>query len=649
MGDAKEIWRTHPAFYLFESWDIEKRPQSVYDQAAKDDVDLNADDILRCIGADPHPFQTGFLMDLSNFRMIIAGNQVGKSLVVAIEILASATGEIPFSMRYPKGHDTGIPRLINNVNILRWGRRLKDSKDIIDHNVNAIKDDTWDCGNVTGVGIFPREKIVPEGSTIRIGSYQRLILQNWWPSFTGEKKDQMGAFVPPQFIDKSRGGHGKMRGFNKQDKQVFLLRGVTLQMLTYEAGKQGFEGIKVPTYLDEEPKDQEIIAAVILHSNRWSITETPYFGITYSRDLAFPQRATEHRKTFHATAYDCPYILAQELVEMREALSETPWEIGARIWGVPSEQKGKPYYDRMKINFWLQRYRMPFQLVKFEPTREWHGIRTNHKVSHLPGLMDVEVSMVHTEAEDQKTVWRLYEDRKDGIGYVSASDQADGAEEASEAGDLSTAVIGHQQDLEKAPSEPTICATIRSTLPTPAFTREALYAARYFNNVLLAPETGKGAANAAFELTASDWPFWFKDTIHKWKSGKPKENRGFCPTADRRETVFGVLIRDWLDSHETEDYPNCPDEWILREAAGAVVGTTKGGITSRCDHPGDGTIDSLMAYGILRFVMQAAYNSQIRCRGGKPVKKQESWLRSILEQQKPKEVVFLGEGVKRLR
>ncbi|HUT59615.1 MAG TPA: hypothetical protein VNA25_17350, partial [Phycisphaerae bacterium] len=97
-------------------------------------------------------------------------------------------------------------------------------------------------------------------------------------------------------------------------------------------------------------------------------------------------------------------------------------------------------------------------------------------------------------------------------------------------------------------------------------------------------------------------------------------------------------------------YPECPDEWILREAAGAVVGKTRGGAT-RCDHPTNGTLDSLTAWGILWFVMQKEYNRQIKCHGGDPVaERRPSLLDLALAAQRPKEApVFLGESVITLR
>ena len=643
LDEAEDIWKSWPAYYLFEGWDVAERTPEAVEQAISDGVDLQSDELMRSVGMAPHGFQNGFILSTKFQRGLTAAGQVGKSSIVFMEILMSASGEIPFAYRYKKGHDTGIPRLITQENIWRWGRRAKASGVVIDRDIHAKQDGTWDCGNVTGCGIFPQEKIVPHGSIIRLGSYQCLIMQNWWSVFNGSKKDQMGAFLPPHFIDKSRGSF-QARGSNKQDKQVYLPRGVTLQMLTYEAGKEGFEGILVPTYLDEEPPNYGIIAAVTTHAAHWSIAETPYLGITQiSKGILFPEKRTIHSETFHAAATDCPYKTPKIIAQQREPILKTPWELGSRFWGIPSEAQGEPYYDRQKINFWIQRYKMQFDWVRFEATEPWHGIVTNHEVSHLPGLMDVEVIMVPANKDDLKATWRLYEQRKDLTAYINASDQADGAEIASEAGDASTCTMGRQD--EEDPTMPVIAATLRSTLPTAQFTVETLLACRYFHNALVIPESGRGAANEAFKLTAQDWPYWFRDSVKSQKTRKSKEQLGFCPTTDRRETIYNVLIKNWIDSFEEDEYPKIPDEWILREASMAVVGKTTGG-AARCDHPSNGTIDSLNAFGILLYGMQHGFNRQIKYHGPAKKERKLTWLdRALLGKvkQQASDTRFLGD------
>jgi hypothetical protein len=648
FADSDEVWRACPDFYHYEPWDVPQRPQWVLDMAARDGVTLEGPDLRRCVGPAPHPFQIGYLLSRCFGRVLIAASQIGKSVNVAMEIVIRATGEIPFALRFPAGHDTGVKRLITMENIIRWGRRSLDTGEVMDHDVNAIEDGSWDCGTIKGVGVFPREKIVPAGSMIRLMSYQAMILQNWWPAFTGKSGSQLGRFIPQHLIDATEGSYGN-KGFHTQERVIHLQRGVSLKMLSYEAQRRGLEGITVPTYLDEEPPKEEVWGALQTHITDWSLSETPWLGITWSRKILFPEVVTSHSQTFHACIYDSPYKTPAAIEKVRHGLDGKNWEIGARMWGIPTMQTtGTPYYDRDKINFWIQRFKIPFRLVRFEPTREWGGVKTNMSVYRSPGLLDTPVRQVEVSEEDERTVWRLYEERTDGAGYAIASDQAEGADTPEEAGDRSTAVAGRQH--EDDPTRPVCVATLRSTLPVPQFAREVMYAARYFHNAMLAPENGRGSSNASFEAEARDWPHWFIDVMIRQSTRKERDYRGFCPTTDRRNALYERLIRNWLDTYEQDEYPGCPDEWILKEAAGAIVSMTRSGI-KKCDHAPGETIDSLTAWGILLFIMQPENNKQIRYRGGKRGVQRESWL-DIAERamNRTKQApVFLGEGIPQFR
>jgi len=628
VGESGEEWRLYPDYYLFEGWDVKPRSQEVFTQAVEDGVDLHAPYLTQHVGEAPHPFQNGFLLSTKFFRGMMANSQSGKSLAVFMEIQMRASGKIPVAYRYPVGYDTQIERQITDENIHRWGRVSRDTGEVLDYNIKAIHEGSWYCGTVKGMGVFPSSKIVQAGGSMRLGCPQKIMQESWFPAFTGGRKDGIGKFLLPTIVDNKRGSYA-MKGANKQEHQIFLCRDVNLQILTYESGAEKFEAIKVPTYLDEEPPDEDIIGAVVTHATDWSLSETPIFGITYTKKLLFPDVAKPDLQTFHSTVYDCPYKTEADIRKMRAVLHSKPWQMGARLWGVPSVQQGEPYYDRVKISLWLQKFtdkeRAGYKFVTFTPSEEWHLIQTDHRISRLPGLMDVDIVMEEVKEEDKRTVWRLYEDRKDGVGYVIPSDQADGAEAVEDVGDWSTAGVGRQRDVDIDPTSPVVCATLRSSLPTAKFANEVLYAARYFNNANLAPESAKGAANAAFELVCSDWRWWFLDKVESWKSRKPKENRGFCPTQDRRETIYDILLRNWFDKFGENDYPEIPDEWILREAAGAVVGQTKGKTATRCDHPGNGTLDTLTMYGIMHFVMQKHFIKQIKTHEIKQKETKLSW------------------------
>jgi len=649
MEEAPDKWKEHPLFYLLEPYGVGKRSPEVYEQALKDGVDLQSPDLVRCVGGDPHPYQDGYLLSEKFCRVLLGPNQGGKSLMVFIDILIRATGQIPYALRYPKGHDTGIPRLITPENIYRFGRRDIKTGEIIDHDRSVRQDGTWDCGNVTGVGVYPQSKIVPQNSMIRLASRRQQVNQVWWPAFA-QGIGALSKFLHPLFIDRARGAHNA-KGANKQSMQVYLLRGVTLQVLAYDAGKEIFEGAKVPTYLDEEPDDEDVVSAVITHCTDWSLSETPYQGITYTKEIAFPKQKTATKETFHATAYDCPYKDKEDVRHMREEVESRPWEIAARLWGIPADQSSAyPYYDRQKINFWIQKFSDKLRQVRyvtFEPKEMYDGIVSDPWRTR-PGLLDVDVRMLDAQEENQQTVWKLYEDRQAGRGYCIASDQAEGAETPEEAGDFSTAMIGRASDRD--PHTPVLCASLRSTLPTPQFAMEVLLAARYFNNSLICPENGRGSSNATFWAESRDWPYWLRDVVIKQATRKQTEQLGFCPTTDRRETVFDRLIRKWLDSYESEDYPNIPDEDVLREAAAAIRVKKKNG-EAKCDHTTQGTLDSLMAFGILLYVFDG-FDMQVTCNAGEDKgDRPMSWLDAGLQakvraQSRPR---FLGENIKPTR
>ena len=152
----------------------------------------------------------------------------------------------------------------------------------------------------------------------------------------------------------------------------------------------------------------------------------------------------------------------------------------------------------------------------------------------------------------------------------------------------------------------------------------------------------------AFEMTVSGWPFYFKDMVTRWSTRKRVAQLGWVPTTDRRDAVYDTLLRDWFDNYDRDDYPEIPDEWILREAAGAVVGKTSQG-SARCDHPSSGSIDSLTAFGILLYVFKN-HNRQVKCNGGEEVEhRRPSWLEMAMANLSPKPPVFLGEGIPSFR
>ena len=592
---------SHP-FYSFEPWDIGERSDWVRQRALDDGIDLYANDLIRHTGTEPRLFQTGFVLCTKNNANVIAASQVGKTIIAIIKAIMMLTGEIPFAFRYDKGFDTGIERVITPMSIRRFGRISRDTHKVIDHVENAQRSDDWYCGTIIGAGVFPQELIAPPGEEVRVGVYQRLKTEVWWPRLAEARR----LIIPEHLVDRTKGNHG----YNKKDGQVYLIRNSLISIITYEMEATKFEGDRCwYTILDEEPPNQNIIGTVVTHTKRWSLHETPYKGITYSKKVFFPVELSPDSQTFHATAYDCPYKTVEEINIERSKLSN--WEIGARIWGIPTELKGSPFFDRKKINNWIQKYSrfIPYTLARFEPASQYHGIVSRPSITTIAGLLDTKINQTLEDTEDRQTTWRIYEDRQAGIPYVFSGDPAEGAETPDTAGDISAAIIIRPPDSLKKELKPVIVATLRSTLETIPFAKTCAYAMRYYNNCLFAPETtGSHSATMANEL--KEWPYWYMHTSTQDSTGNAREKKGFTTSGKTRDGIF-ELIKEWLLEFDENQYPYIPDEPLLVELAQAVVSKTQGG-KQRCDHTEQGTLDSTICFGVLLYVFKNA-SDQIKC------------------------------------
>jgi hypothetical protein len=319
-------------FYHYEPWDVEKRPQWVLDQMVQDGVDIYSDEMLTHCGRDPHPFQTGYFMSNAFTRVILAGNQVGKSLNDLVETVIMLTAEIPISLKHEKGFDTGVLRVINKENILRWGRRDTADGRIIDYDWTKEVDPSWNCGTIIGVGKFPAHKIAPPGEEIWICTFQKQFESFWWPRFQiGNKK----CIIPENLIDKARANDG----YNHTLRTVNFGRNQLVRFITYDSGFTGLEGEKAwKVSLDEEPPDRDIVASAMGHTKLGiSFIETPYRGLTYTKELFFPRAKSKNVDVFHATQYDSPYQNKDTIAIIRDAYK--PWEIASRIWGLHADVK----------------------------------------------------------------------------------------------------------------------------------------------------------------------------------------------------------------------------------------------------------------------------------------------------------------------
>ena len=581
-GEENEI----SSFYHFEPWDVEKRPEWMLEMARGDGIDLHGGDIARFAGIDPHPFQSGYLQSTAFMRTLLAGTSVGKSYVALMEGIIQITGETPISMRYDAGVDTKVKRVVNEGNILRFGRFDARSGAFIDHNTSAQKDETeWNCGTIRGVGKYPTEKIAPYGSELWLGTYMKAMNEYWWPRLY----DEATRIIPDHLIDKNRGHNG----FSVQDKIVYLSRGGKLAIITYETGYNRFEAQRVwSVILDEEPEDERIFGAAQQRCKWLSLVETPYRGMTYTKGLIFDENSGAHKRLFHATQYDSPYQ-RRELIDIRRQ-NMRPWDIGARIWGIHSEMRGKPYYDRHKITTWMNKYKSSPKLVSFRPSCEYNGIVSNG--GKIPSLLDVDVSAIIERELDKQGVWSMYEDVRPNVPYVLAADPAEGSENPEEAADICAAVIARPPYGDETGMR--IVATLRSTLETILFARVCSHAARYYNNSNLAAETRRAACNAAFAIELRDWPYWYKMTSVQQSNRMARSIRGFDTNVSTRSAIF-EMIQGWIAEYGFDEYPQIPDRELLKELAACVVGKN-----GRPDHTRDGTLDTTICFGILLYVFK---------------------------------------------
>jgi len=586
-------------FYMFEPWDVAKRSEDIKRKAIEDDAQIYNDEFLGVFGTDPHPFQTGYFQSTKKIRLLIAGSSTGKSICPLIETGIMISGEIPYAFRYENGVDTGVPRVISKENIRRFGRRDSSTGTVIDYRVNHRQSSSWqewNCGNVIGAGRYPQEKISESGKQIWIATVAESIKKFWWPMLANPDT----RVLPDAFIDTSKGNNG----YNISTNTIHCIRGMTIFILSFEQGHMKLESVRAHAIVeDEETTTPDLFASAQEHAPDGYVTiaMTPLKGITWSRELVFNKGIDADR--FHACQYDSPYQNAKEIDRRRTTYPK--WIRQSRCWGLYSEQSGEPYFNRAKINVWLQNYSMHYDLVSFAPKAQWFTMRGNPRISALPGLIDTEVHKYPApDTEEATTAWRMYEDRLPGVGYILAADAAEGAEIPEEAGNMNAAIV-MRMPLESEEHAKLVCS-IRSTLPTKAFAKVCAFALRYYNNAMLAAESGQGAENKAFELEVEDWPYWYMSTVTRDATGTPRQKRGFVMKSNQRQAIFKE-IEEYIGEFDEGEYPHIPDKPLLKELAAAVKGK-KG----RCDHVKRGSLDTSICFGILLHVIKHD-SDQIKC------------------------------------
>lgn len=592
-------------FYKFEPWDCDAPlTDDLVKLARADGVDFTDDTVLGVYGRWPKEFQTGIILNECALSITLAGSQTGKTVAEVVRNIMSTTGELPYAFRHAKGVDTGIPREITRENIGRFGRRDEVTGEIIDHDTSVTPDGTWNCGNIVGAGRFPESLIMPEGGKIWIGTTQRNYIETWLPMLDIHNNEN--CIIPPHMIDQSRGNYG----YSVQNKQIFWKRGITWSFITYESGAVKFEGKKVfRIVLDEEPPNIEIFNAAQSHSHYRTVITTPYRGITWLKRVIDWKSSKGYKRIFHCTQFDSPY---QDSVRVMEERGTYPdHEKAARVWGIPAVKNvGKPVFNAMKINLWMQRYVPVYQLGRFAATKEWGPIV--HDINNrLPPLLITPVEIEESAAEDMQYVWRIYEPPEKGVAYVATFDPTSGAENPEEAGDSGGGLIARPANPEKKEKWPQPVAVTRTTLQPAEFARSAILAARHYNNATLCPEGARNhGSNAVFINEIKEWPWWYMHGTERWSTRKAQYNKGMDMNPTTRHALF-KMIQDWEQSFSDEDCPNFYDDMLLSELA-ACIYKQKGSGQGRPDHPPGGKTDLTMCWGMMLYIL-TQHPDQFRC------------------------------------
>jgi len=598
----------------FEPWDVEERCDEIMEQAVKDDIDLFRDDYVKTNNIAPHPFQSGFILSTHKTRASVAGSRTGKSYPIFIEIGCMCSGEFPIALQYNKGVDTGVKRTPSYLNVQRWGRRDTATGVIIDYNTSYPDDGSWDCGTIIGAGKYPKEKVIPddldglkEDRTIWVGTTATALAESWWPKLTED-----GARVlPEKFIDKTKGNNGA----NSSTSVIYLKNDIRLSIISYESGHRKFEAITAwACFFDEEPPDRRCVSAAQSHCKYFSLTMTPLLGMSYTKDLIFKKQHPS-KIVFQANTYDSPYVSEVEIDQWRSDFPED--EIGARVWGDHTAEAKTPYYVKRKIKGWINQFfdmEQGFTAV-FQPSEPCFGLYRRRE-TNLPGIMDVTISLVPVEYDEDDpekppSVWRIYEDRKEGGAYFMPADCANGADLPEDVGDMETALVLRFPIADLGETKPVIVAELVTTVPPDQFAIETAYVLNYYNFALLCGESNaRGAANGMFYSEMKTYKYWYMHMSRNQRSKKLLEKKGFDTNTATRKPLFDELTA-WFSDYEADEYPDIPSEAILTMAMECIRTIQNGKV--RPDHPKGKNNDLLVCFGIGLWIFKT-FPEQIKCR-----------------------------------
>jgi len=578
-----EATQQHP-FYQYEPWDKDvPRQKRIIDLAREHGIDFESDELISIIGTAPGPFQSGYIFCDKFIRVMFAGNQVGKSYCVLGDKITRLTGEIPLSLRFDKGEDTHQPRNITKNNIKRFGRIDKRDGRILDHDQTAVENDLlWDCGTIKGVGRYPKSRIAKAGSKIWIVTYKQARDEAWWPMLKG--------MIPSNLLDQKKGSE-KEPGFDNNEHIVHLLRGCSIHFITYEQGHtrleaagdlQEFENLAEIVF-DEEPPTDKFFNVALQRVSAISLVTTPYAGLSWTYDDLFLKAAhNSDIKIFHATQFDCPYKTESEVMKKLRLMKK--WEVAARIFGLHSEQSGRPYYEEIYdiISERVRIARPTFDLMKILPSFVYE---TPIDLARRRN----EIVTVHAEDTD-RDAWQIYEHPQPGTAYFMSVDTAEGSEDETQEQDRHSAHV-FRLPTDKEPDWPVQVATIDSSIECDQFAPLALYACAYYNNCLLGPESvGKSAG--IFLLLTRDWPFKYTMTVINDITKKPTQKYGFSTQASNRTLLFDLVGNMMKDCTHLPMF-GLRQLSVLKQIAGTIVG--KGG---RPDHKKRKRNDALLGLAI---------------------------------------------------
>jgi hypothetical protein len=409
--------------------------------------------------------------------------------------------------------------------------------------------------------------------------------EKWWPDWKLPAK----RICPDGCIDTSKGNGG----FDNEKFVVFFPGDRELHISTYETGPYALEATDLYWLLvfDEEPYTHDIWVTGVTHSERRILIQTPYDGLTWTKDLV--DKSVKGRGLYHAIYSDSPYLKPAQVKQLRD--SGKPWDILARLYAIYTAKSVRPFFDPVIINAWRQTQMFRKTLVVFEASGLWE---------RPLDLLNLKIHAMPTAEKDLKRTCEMYEEVKRGFGYIASMDTAMGSIDPEGVGDGNTCVV-QRAPLQGEGEDPITVLTYHSTLPVDAFARECLQVARYYNNAAIAPEMGiRGASNGIFASITASWPFWYRMVVTSDATNRQEERKGFDTNGRTRPMLF-ALAADFVLRNRAK----CPllCERLVDEMASCVMDEK-----DRPDHPKRaGSLDMFIAWTIGLYVFKYAQH-QVR-------------------------------------